>query len=116
MIQSPVPMEPGTSLSEPMCNLHMRVPVQSRRQAKLAAVASGVPFRLYVAQLLLQAQPISQEHLDVLRSKGLGLSCGHRAPPVSQSAREICVDAVVSGVCGDNVETQNVIGDKKQCS
>lgn len=57
MTQSPLPTILHDSTSEPMCNLHMLVPVAARRHAKLAAVASGIPFREYVAWLLLQAKP-----------------------------------------------------------
>jgi hypothetical protein len=46
------------SFREPMCVLHMRVPVSVRRKAKLAALVSGVSFREYVAHLLAHAQPL----------------------------------------------------------
>ena len=45
--------------SERMCSLHMLVPVSARRNAKLAAVTSGIPFRKYVADLLANATPTS---------------------------------------------------------
>jgi hypothetical protein len=41
-----------------MCSLHMLVPMSARRNAKLAAVASGIPFREYVTYLLSHAQPL----------------------------------------------------------
>ena len=47
--------------SNPICVLHMLVPVEARRRAKLAAIASGVSFRKYVTLLLLQAKPLSHE-------------------------------------------------------
>lgn len=43
-----------------ICVLHMLVPVSARRRAKLAAVASGMPFRDYVTYLLSNADPINQ--------------------------------------------------------
>lgn len=44
-----------------ICVLHMLVPVEARRRAKLAAIASGLSFRDYVTHLLSQAQPVSHE-------------------------------------------------------
>ncbi len=41
-----------------ICVLHMLVPVEARRRAKLAAIASGLSFRDYVTQLLYQAEPV----------------------------------------------------------
>jgi hypothetical protein len=43
---------------EPMCSLHMLIPVSVRRKAKLASVVSGVSFRDYVAHLLSHARPL----------------------------------------------------------
>ena len=43
------------------CVLHMLVPVEARRRAKMAAVASGLSFRDYVTELFLQAQPLRPE-------------------------------------------------------
>jgi len=44
-----------TTSAVPMCVLHMRIPVEARRRAKMAAVAAGLPFRVYVARLLAQS-------------------------------------------------------------
>lgn len=43
-----------------ICVLHMLVPVEARRRAKLAAIASGLSFRDYVTHLFSQAQPFSR--------------------------------------------------------
>lgn len=64
MTESATPSESQKSLSEPMCNLHMRIPAAARRQAKLAAVASGIPFRAFVSRLLFNAKPISAESVE----------------------------------------------------
>lgn len=42
-----------------ICVLHMLVPVEARRRAKLAAIASGLSFRDYVTLLFSQAEPVS---------------------------------------------------------
>ena len=64
MTNVPTPTDRYISPSEPMCNLHMLVPVAARRHAKVAAVASGIPFREYVARLLLQANPITATDVE----------------------------------------------------
>jgi len=55
--------------SVPMCNLHMLVPVAARRHAKLAAVASGISFREFVARLLFDAKPLFSESVECLDQK-----------------------------------------------
>lgn len=45
---------------ERFSHLHVVVPVEAHRQARIAAVQSGMPFKLYLAQLLMTAGPIGQ--------------------------------------------------------
>ena len=45
---------------EPLSHLHVVVPEAAHRQAKVAAAKSGIPFKTYMAKLLLTAEPIGQ--------------------------------------------------------
>ena len=40
------------------CVLCMTVPEAARRQAKVAAAQSGMPFKHYMTRLMLQAKPV----------------------------------------------------------
>jgi hypothetical protein len=85
MYHSEIPerQQPSVSTSGPaqtqLCTLHMVVPEQARRQAKLAAVASGLPFREYVTYLLLQAKPIASALLYLRDKDHLPNSAVHSA-------------------------------------
>ncbi len=52
------------STKEPVSHLHVVVPVSAHRQARIAAVKSGMSFKLYIARLLLSAEPISDTALE----------------------------------------------------
>jgi len=86
--------------SEPMCNLHMLVPVAARRHAKLAAVASGMPFREFVARLLSHARPLAAESADCAGEKPLKSGIAHIvAEPGADCVRDVGSN-VVSGAMG----------------
>ena len=52
--------DPGTPTEEGReCYLHMTVPEAAKRQAKVAAAQSGMPFKHYMTRLMLQAKPMS---------------------------------------------------------
>lgn len=48
------------STKEPLSHLHVVVPETAHRHAKVAAAKSGIPFKLYMARLLMTAEPIGQ--------------------------------------------------------
>lgn len=87
---------PTCSPTEPsvqVCNLHMRVPVEARRNAKLAAVASGIPFRQFVTMLLLAAKPLQLEAF-ASRCSSSSEAIPSSAIPVPTSARESARESV----------------------
>jgi hypothetical protein len=104
---NPARKEPQSS--EPLCNLHMRIPETARRQAKLAAVASGVPFRQYVAWLLFQAKPINVDDHNLAIATSLFETTDHVAADSSlHCVRELDRNAV-SGESDDRGESNNSI-------
>jgi hypothetical protein len=115
MTRSSIPTEPNASQSEPvhknmvpsepMCNLHMLVPVAARRHAKLAAVASGLPFREFVARLLFSAQPLSANSPESCTQDASPTVTGHMVVhPIQHPARDTGAHTVGthSDACGDN--------------
>ncbi len=48
-------------VSEPTCHLHVVIPRDVHRRAKMAALQSGVPFKVYVTMLLSVAKPLNNE-------------------------------------------------------
>lgn len=94
------PNERHNQPSEPMCNLHMLVPVAARRHAKLAAVASGMPFREFVARLLLEAKPLTAEPVQrVVGEPGTLALASIAAEPGADCVRDVGSN-VVSGAMG----------------
>ena len=43
---------------EPSCMLSVRIPEAAKQNAKIAAIKSNLPFKHYVAQVLLHATPV----------------------------------------------------------
>lgn len=41
--------------------VHLLVPEEAHRRAKLAAVSSGIPFKEFMARLMLAAQPLTPQ-------------------------------------------------------
>jgi hypothetical protein len=81
-----------------MCNLHMLVPVAARRHAKLAAVASGIPFRDFVATLLFHAKPISIDAVGVSDAEATSsVTAPISAEPVADCPREVGGNGVSGG-------------------
>lgn len=61
---------------EPLSHLHVVVPEAAHRQAKVAAAKSGIPFKLYMAKLLMTAEPIGQLGLEAPKEPSTDVAQG----------------------------------------
>lgn len=82
-----------------LCNLQCKVPVEARRRARIAAIESGLPFRIYVAQILLQAKPMNTEQAGTTDAR-------QPVPREAQTRAEPAMERV-SGGESDPVSVEN---------
>ncbi len=54
----------GRPHSDDLCVLHMLVPVEARRRAKVAAIESGLRSKTYITRLMLIAAPFGCATVD----------------------------------------------------
>ena len=54
--QSPVT---SSDPPEPMSHLHVLVPLEGHTRARIAAMQSGISFKLYMSTLLMSAKPLN---------------------------------------------------------
>jgi len=87
------PYESVSRVGARLCNLQCKVPVEARRRARIAAIKSGLPFRVYVAQLLLQAKPVRTEQADAS-------DAGQAVPGEALMPAEAALEPVSDGDAG----------------
>ncbi len=55
---------------EPMSHLHVVVPLEGHKRARIAAMQSGLSFKLYMSFLLMSAKPLNIKTDPATESKG----------------------------------------------
>ena len=84
----PTPNAPAPdNHEEPSCMLSVRIPRVAKRRAKIAAIKSNLPFKHYVAQVLLHATPLEIAKKPKTSSTSKRLDRGGD-PPLAPAATE----------------------------